>query len=116
MSTESDNDSVTLTRNRAIGCWLGVDRKVGDKVTAECSNGSVTAEIYEVPDDVPTEANQTKEILAQIEDSEDIVGLYCHVMEMNEWDARYDVYAVRMSDDGENTNLGEIQSLEVLEE
>lgn len=114
MSTESD--TVVFTRSRAIGAWLGIDRKVGDRITVECSNGSFTGEIYEVPDDVPVEANQTKEILAQVDGSEDIVGLYCHVMEMSEWDARYDLYAVRMAENGEDTNLGGIQKLEVLEE
>lgn len=107
----------TCETNRAVGDYLGIERSVGDSISVDCANGSFEAEVKEVPDDVPVEEYQTKEVIAWgVGDDEDTYALYAQVTKMTDMRVEYDVYAVHFpepAESGDTNDLGEIQRIEV---
>lgn len=106
--------------NRAIGDYIGIERSIGDVISVDCEHGSFEAEVREVPDDVPVEEYQTKEVISWGLDDEqgDVYALYAQVTELREMSVSYDVYAVHIPDaqgGGDEKELGEIQRIEVQE-
>lgn len=99
--------------NEEIGNYISINADVGDAVHVDCANGSFEGVVNETPDDVPVEEHQTSEVVCFVDGSQDIVGLYAQVQTMSEMRMEYDLYGVRMFEDGGDEDYGEVQSITV---
>lgn len=106
MTTHSSRDT--------IGNAIAIDMDVGDEVTVTTpKRDKIEATVIEIPDDVPVEAYQTKEVIAETDDG-DILALYAQTTKMRPMRVDYNVYAVRFPDNGtDDEDLGEIEVLTV---
>jgi len=103
----------TVTRPARIGDTVAYDLSVGDSVTVSTENTEGLTGTVQERSDSPLEEGQQAEVLAKLPD-DDVVALYARVMRMTEMRAKYDLYAVRITED-DSEDLGEITEVEVAE-
>lgn len=112
----------TLDLPGTIGDFLCIECTVTDTkgtvVEVDCENESFVGEIFELPTNgVPTEEHTTREVvLTGVEDySDEEYAMYGEVVEMDSWGMDYDVYAIRLLEDGGHEDLGEITEIRIRE-
>ena len=108
-----------LTTSDQIGDYLSIGLSTysdfEDVLCIETETQSFKGTVSEVPDGVPVNENQSKEILVEVGD-DDLVGLYCDVQSMSGLGVIFYVYGVRMPPDvTENKSLGEVEKITIVE-
>lgn len=99
--------------SEAIGRYIMRNGRVGELIRVETETETFEGVLRDTGDSM--EPGDVISATCEVTGSEDVVSLYAEILSHGDMEMEFDVFAIRKSEDGEQSELGEIQHITPLD-